>query len=203
MVTTPKQMESAAVARAGTERGFTLIELMTAIAVAGIVGMFVVPALNVFAANAALRGTAYDLMASLTLARSEAVKNADEVIVCHSADPMAATPACGGTDGDWSQGWIVFVSRDGDTGYDAGTDVLLGTGGVSGARVRVLANETATTHVEFRADGSLNAAAVASLAICDQRGVSVGKRVDLAMVGRPALTSATPAAPLATCNPGA
>ncbi len=187
--------------RAG-QRGFTLIELLTAMAVAGIVGMFVVPALNVFAANAALRGTAYDLMAALTLARSEAVKHMDEVVVCHSADPMANEPACGGEDGDWSEGWIVFVSKDGDTDYDAGTDVFLASGDVSGARTRVLANDNAATHVEFRADGTLATAGVVELAVCDQRGESIGKRVDLALVGRPALTSGTPDAPLASCAPG-
>lgn len=186
----------------GGQRGFTLIEMLTAMAVAGIVGMFVVPALNVFAANAALRGTAYDLMAALTLARSEAVKHMDEVVVCHSTDPMADEPGCGGSDGDWSEGWIVFVSKDGDTDYDAGTDVILSSGGVSGKRTRVLANANAATHVEFRADGTLVSAGVVEIAICDNRGESSGKQVDLALVGRPALTSGTPAAPLASCSPG-
>ncbi len=184
------------------QRGFTLIELLTAMAVAGIVGMFVVPALNVFAANAALRGTAYDLMAALTLARSEAVKHMDEVVVCHSAAPMADEPGCGGAAGDWSDGWIVFVSKDGDTEFDAGTDVFLGSGGVSGSRTRVLANDNAATHVEFRADGTLVSVGVVEMAICDNRGESSGKRVDLALVGRPALVSGTPAAPLASCTPG-
>jgi type IV fimbrial biogenesis protein FimT len=202
MVTTRCRTGMTVTASSTTQRGFTLVELLTAMAVAGIVGMFVVPALNVFAANAALRGTAYDLMAAMTLARSEAVKHMSEVIVCRSADPMAASPSCGGADGDWTTGWIVFASRDGDDDYDAGTDVLLGAGEASGPRTRVLTNAGAASHVEFRADGSLNGAAVAALAICDDRGEAVGKRIDLALVGRPGLTSATPAAPLPTCNPG-
>jgi type IV fimbrial biogenesis protein FimT len=176
--------------------------MLTAMAVAGIVGMFVVPALNVFAANAALRGTAYDLMAALTLARSEAVKHMDDVVVCHSSDPMADEPGCGGSNGDWSDGWIVFVSKDGDTDYDAGTDVFVSSGSVSGRQTRVLGNANAATHIEFRADGTLTSAGVVEIAICDNRGESSGKRVDLALVGRPALTSGTPAAPLASCSPG-
>jgi Tfp pilus assembly protein FimT len=76
------------------EGGVTRIELLTAMAVAGVVGMFVVPALNVFAANAALRGTACDLMAALALARSAAVKHMDEVVVWHSTGscPRTGTP---------------------------------------------------------------------------------------------------------------
>lgn len=187
----------------GRQTGFTLIELLTAMAVAAVVGMFVVPALNVFAANAALRGTAYELMAALTLARSEAVKHMDEVLVCHSAEPMSDTPSCGGTDGDWTDGWIVFVSKDGDSDYDDGTDVLLGSGSASGKRTRVLSNGNAATHVEFRADGTVVSSGVVEIAICDNRGEASGKRIDLALVGRPSLTSGTPTAPLATCSPGA
>lgn len=183
-------------------RGFTLIELMVGLSVAAIVGLFVVPAMSAFAANAALRGTSYDLMAAITLARSEAIKHMGTVIVCRSAEPMASSPSCGGAD-DWSPGWLVFLSKDTDDDYDTATDLLLMTGTAAGVHARVRADADAADFVKFRADGTLAAAGAAQFAICDERGAAYGKRIDLALVGRPELVSGSADSPLDTCEPGA
>jgi type IV fimbrial biogenesis protein FimT len=82
--------------------GFTLLELMTTLAVAGIVLAVGVPSyLNVVRNNRAATN-ANELVSAFTIARSEAVRRGDRVTLCRSND--AAT--CGGT---WEDGWIVFL----------------------------------------------------------------------------------------------
>jgi type IV fimbrial biogenesis protein FimT len=100
--------------------GFTLVELMIALAVGIIILTIGIPAFNsVMTSN---RTTAYtnDLVTTLRLARSEAVKRGEGVTVCASnADYSACDNA------NWQNGWLVFTDPDNDRTYTAGTDELI------------------------------------------------------------------------------
>src|SRR5512133_2253989 len=80
-------------------QGFTLVELLVTLAVAGILASLAMPSYREFVANQRIKTASFDLMSSLTLARSEAIKRAAQVTVA---------PA-GGT---WANGWSV-TSPDG------------------------------------------------------------------------------------------
>jgi type IV fimbrial biogenesis protein FimT len=82
--------------------GFTLLELLTALTVAGIVLAVGVPSYQNIVRNNRAAANANELVAALTIARSEAVRRGDRVSICRSTD--GAT--CGA---DWADGWIVFV----------------------------------------------------------------------------------------------
>ena len=86
--------------------GFTLIELMFAIAVVAVLITIAVPNFRSFTANNRVASTESDLVSALALARSEAVKLGTPVSVCASAD--GAT--CSGDPSGWAGGWIVFVN---------------------------------------------------------------------------------------------
>lgn len=83
-------------------RGFTLIELMVTITVAALLLAIGVPTFRDVALGSRLSATANDLLASVQLARSEAIKRNITVTVCPSTDGAACD---GGA--DWDQGWIV------------------------------------------------------------------------------------------------
>src|SRR5258707_6789239 len=87
------------------QRGFTLTELMVTLAVAGVLAMVAVPNVRTFLKNNRLSGASTDLLRSFYLARTEAIKHQANVVVCASANPMAAVPAC--SYGPFN-GWIVF-----------------------------------------------------------------------------------------------
>ncbi|MGX2042135.1 GspH/FimT family pseudopilin [Methylocaldum sp. MU1018] len=109
------------------EKGFTLIELMVAVAVAAVVLTTAVPSFQEIVRNNRLATQANQLVTSLNLARSEAVKRSVRVTICKSADPAAAPPSCA-TSGGWEQGWMVFV--DGGTKGTVDTrDTILGVFG--------------------------------------------------------------------------
>jgi type IV fimbrial biogenesis protein FimT len=88
--------------RTPRNRGFTLIEMMIAITVAGILLMIAVPSFRNASLSSQLRSAANDFIASTNFARSEAIKRGAAVTMCVSTDGSSC--AAGG----WEQGWIVL-----------------------------------------------------------------------------------------------
>jgi len=87
-------------------QGFTLIELMIALAIGGILVVLAVPSFNQATSSTLVTTQSNNLISSLNLALSEAVKRASNVTVCASTDQAT----CGGT--DWTAGWIVRLDSD-------------------------------------------------------------------------------------------
>jgi prepilin-type N-terminal cleavage/methylation domain-containing protein len=102
--------------------GFTLVELMFTVAVLAVLLAVGIPNFRDFIRNSRISGVANDLLADVSLARSEAVKRRLAVGLCSSEDPLDADAECVDPDdpGEF-QGWIVFID-DPDPLADAGTD---------------------------------------------------------------------------------
>lgn len=95
-------------------KGFTLIEMLVAVAIAVITLTVAVPSYNALVNNNRLTSAANELLSDIYLARSEAVKREARVTLCKKkADSTDCT-----TDGDWTQGWIVFIDTDEDARVD-------------------------------------------------------------------------------------
>ncbi len=88
--------------RGARERGLTMIEMMTALVVVAVLFAIAVPSYRNASLGSRLSASANDLLASVQLARSEAIKRNVAVTLCASAD--GATCAGGG---GWEQGWVV------------------------------------------------------------------------------------------------
>jgi type IV fimbrial biogenesis protein FimT len=97
----------------GRRRGFTLLELMTALAIAAIVFTLGVPGLGGWMAEQALQDRANALLHALDRARSEAIKRGARVDVCPGAS------ACSGGASPWEGGWAIVA--DADRGADSAT----------------------------------------------------------------------------------
>ena len=89
-------------------RGFTLIEMMTALFILAILVALAVPSFRDASLSSKLSGFANDIVASTQLARSEAIKRNVTVTLCASSD--GAT--CDDPDG-WEAGWIVLADEGG------------------------------------------------------------------------------------------
>jgi len=89
-----------------TENGFTIIELMLAIAVAGILLVIAIPSFNGLLQGKQLVGQASEVSSALSYARSEAIARANDVIICSSTDGASCKDA---DVGNWSTGWIIFT----------------------------------------------------------------------------------------------
>lgn len=98
--------------------GFSVIELMTTVAVAGVVLALAVPSFISTVNQSRLSGAANELAAALQYARSEAIKRNASVELCESGDESS----CGSGSGAW-RGWIV-VANDAN-GDGSGGDALV------------------------------------------------------------------------------
>lgn len=99
------------------KKGFTLIELMITIAIAGIVLTIGVPSFSQAMTNSRLTSNANALIVSLNFARSEAVKRKVKVFVGRK----------GSTSQNWDSGWNVFIDMNTNQVFNDGTDTLLRT----------------------------------------------------------------------------
>ena len=102
-------------------RGFTLIELMVAVAMIAILSAVAAPSFSEMMVRSAIRSASSDLGADLNVARAEAIRVGGRVSVCPRTSPTDMT--CGS---DWSQGWLVFREAGStDIGTFQGADRLL------------------------------------------------------------------------------
>lgn len=98
-------------------RGFSLVELMITIAVLAVVIAIAFPNFQGTLRSNRLATATNELMASIALARSEAIRHPNGAGVC----PSATGDACGG---DWSEGWLVWIDANGNRRLDTGERVL-------------------------------------------------------------------------------
>lgn len=162
------------------DKGFTLLELMIVLLISGILIAVGIPnMLNIVRANR-LTSQANDLMTSIAMARSEAIKRGVPVNVCRSAE--GATPNCGGA--AWDQGWAVFADTNGNDAFNAGEPILLVRGPITGNNTIAASNNIAN-RVRFTAQGVVGAGGIGNFLITDAAGAAKGTRlICLAMTGR-------------------
>ncbi|MDP1900257.1 MAG: GspH/FimT family pseudopilin [Rubrivivax sp.] len=147
--------------------GFTLIELMVTVAVAGILLALAGPGFREAIHANRLGSAANELVAAVQLARAEAIRSNRRVTLCRSADGSA----CDATSSTWP-GWILFVDTNAD-GVRAAAEPVIKSGVFdialvvkSSARITAL-----TERINFRGDGLARAAdnqtlLAGTLAVC-------------------------------------
>jgi len=128
-------------------RAFTLVELVVAISIAAVMLAFAVPPLLATLKNSAATALGNDLVSSLNLARTEAVKRGANVTLCTASDKTLSACGSGQT---WTFGWLVFVDANGDGVYSAGNDTLIKTNTIpNGATLTATFNNVTFTSAGF------------------------------------------------------
>lgn len=147
--------------------GFTLIELMLTIAVAAVIAAVAIPNMRDFIRNNRLAAGSNDLLRSLQMARSEAIKRQQVIAVCASSAPDLEDPSC--SDGKLT-GWFVFVDANNNWQRDTGEEILDRASVDEGVSV----SNDATGKVSFAPTGFANStpgqAQVSRVVLCDIRG---------------------------------
>jgi type IV fimbrial biogenesis protein FimT len=105
--------------------GFTLVELMVTVSIAGILMAMAIPSFNDTIQNHRLTTYANEFITAMNLARSEAIKRGQSVTVRvrdnNSAKPLGATTVY------WESGWDVFTDADSNGIFDSHNDILIRT----------------------------------------------------------------------------
>ncbi len=158
------------------QRGFTLIELMITCGLVGLLLTAVVPNMRTFLRNNQLSGAVNDMLHSIQVARTEAIKRQPAagagVVVCGTAAPTLADTALT-CDYATFKGWFVFLDSNGNWQHDAAEPVIERHGLLdTNLTVKTDANGRI---VSFSSAGFANPAGVKvpmrTVVICDSRGV--------------------------------
>jgi type IV fimbrial biogenesis protein FimT len=131
-------------------RGFTLVEVMIALAIGAVILLLAVPNFSTLLERNRIGSAADHLYASLAEARGEAVKRRTTVRVCPSADSASCR-----NDGDWSDGWLVFMDGDGNGAPNTDADIIKAVPSTSlAAGVDIECDTEVEDGVEFEATGA-------------------------------------------------
>ena len=154
-------------------RGFTFVELMVTVGLVGILLGAVIPNMRTFLRNNQLSGGVNDMLHSIQVARTEAIKRqTGNIIVCGTSTPTVPDPALT-CDYATFKAWFVFQDMNNNWQHDAAEPVierhdLLDT------NVTVKTDANARL-VSFAPSGFANPAGLKvpmrTLVVCDSRGV--------------------------------
>jgi len=144
------------------QQGFTVLELLVVILIAGIVTAIGIPSIRAMYINGQRSDSSTSLYGAFTMARSEAVARSTWVLVCPristaSASPTA-TPTCQDPNSgspDWSQGWVAFRSTSASlasAGLPAASD-LIAAGDPMNANLTVVATNSSNPSVPVTSVG--------------------------------------------------
>jgi type IV fimbrial biogenesis protein FimT len=139
--------------------GFTLIELMVAIAVVSILLTLAVPSMRTFIVDNGISARTNDLVASLALARSEAAKRGVSAGVCASTDGTTC-----GSAATWSDGWLVYADSNNSGAMNSGDEVIKVETALSSGMT--LTNGSSVTAVQYGPNGTPSVIAGTNFTLC-------------------------------------
>lgn len=171
--------------------GATLLELLVVLAIAAILLTIGIPSFASLAHSSRLSTATNELLASLHLARSEAIKRRGRAVLCPSATGTSCADG-----GDWHQGWVVFHDANNNANVDAGEAVILSRQALpTGLRAT-----SRRTYISYTPDGGtkwINGALQGgTLTVCNDSDPPVAARqVIISLAGRARTAKTT----LASC----
>ncbi len=160
--------------------GVTLIELMIAVVIIGIMATLAAPAMKDMIFNARMSSQASDLLTDFAFARSQAANRGQRVTLCSSSNGTTCASV------SWAQGRIVFADVNGDGALDVGEEILRAVPAMPGTITAATAGLSNTYKIQFRSSGMAAglSAATATFTLCDDRTGAYGRLITITATGR-------------------
>jgi type IV fimbrial biogenesis protein FimT len=178
------------------QKGFTLIEAILTLAVAGVLLSLAVPSFSAMSKNNRISSQTNDFISSLSLARSQALARVSRVTVCRSSNGTA----CAGS-GGWEQGWIVFADDDNDATVDNSEEILRVYSALDGNNT-LRGSTNVAAYISYVSGGTTRLTngtfQSGSVVLCDDRGAGAyAREINVSVTGRSRVESSAPV----SCNP--
>ena len=175
------------------QSGATLLELMVVLAIAGILLAIGVPAFAALVQSSRLSSATNELVASLHLARSEAIKGNSRVVMCISETGTSCAAS-----GGWHQGWLMFHDVNDNAALDEGEAVIL-TRQAFPAGFRLTGNRWISNNIAYTPSGATRLISgvlqVGTFTLCNESDASgMARQVIVSSTGRPRTVRTTVAA---------
>jgi type IV fimbrial biogenesis protein FimT len=138
--------------------GFTLVELLVVMAIAGVLISLAIPSYNYVTSANRVSGEINGLLGDMQFARIEAIREGSWVTICASSTGTS----CLGTN-NWASGWIVFMDPNNNQTVNAGETIWRVKPAFTGADTATADNATAA--VTFNREGFAQIAAVTTVTI--------------------------------------
>ncbi len=165
-----------------SQKGFTIVEIMIAIAIVTILTAVALPSLTQIFARNDLAGITNELIASINQARSEAVTRSTTVVIC----PSSGGAGCDA--GDWESGWLIFIDNNNNGAFNIG-DQPLSVG--NGATTTAISIDGFNNGLRFNATGILTNAVAASINL-SHSSIPVFNQLAISSVGQIDFTQVHP-----------
>jgi len=165
------------------DSGFTLIELMIAVALVAILLATAVPALDDFTNDARQTGAINDFISSIHIARNTAITTNSRVTMCASASGANCEAA------SWDSGWIVFADLNSNGSLDAGETIASASAAVDDLNIQ---SGEFPAALMYRPNGRAMTNALTGnsgeFTVCDFRGAEHAKVILVELSGRPRMS---------------
>ena len=175
------------------QAGYTMLELLTTVAISAILLSVATPSMNSLIRDNRIVSETNEFVATINIARAEALTNVLQVTVCKSRDQVS----CDGS-ASWHDGWIVFIDNDENEQRDltGATETLLLVHEELGGS-NTLQSANFSNWIAFRPNGLAigNIANTGTFSLCNAAGATYGRDINISRIGSTSIENADGACP--------
>lgn len=166
------------------QRGATLAELMVVLAIGAILLTLGIPGFATLIEGSRLSSATNELISTLHLARSEAIKRNARTVLCKSVDGSECN-----TSGGWHQGWLVFHDANNNGLRDDGETIVLVRPALPDG-IRVTGNSPVFSYISYAPTGGSKLISGGwqggTLTVCsDLESLHTVRQIIISKTGRP------------------